>query len=74
MDLLTKEELKKGRGFFKTDYNFEKLKKLFNKERNDGLHIACEQGHDSVVEILMKNDHDVFGTHGLMFVRLTSAS
>ena len=41
----------------KREYNFEKLRKIFNKERNDGLHIACEKGHDKVVKTIMKMGH-----------------
>ena len=56
--LLTEEKVEKGT-VFKKKYNFEKLREILNKERNDCLHIACEKGHATVVQILMENGHDV---------------
>ena len=49
----TKKEIQK-KDVLKKEYNFEKLRKIMNKEGNDGLHIACERGHHKVVCSLMR--------------------
>ena len=47
------------RGLFNNEkFNFEGMREISNKERNDCLHVASEKGYSNIIEILMSNNHD----------------
>ena len=56
---MTKEKIKKGILLKKKEFNFEKLRKILNKERNDCLHIACKKDNAQVVDTIMRAGHKV---------------